>query len=859
MASASLPEQPWARSAAEVLRQLDVDASTGLATAGVAERRAVLGSNALVQENSKPWLFIFFRQFRGVVVYLLIAAALLAFAMADAAEGIAIIVVIAINAMLGFVTELRATRSMEALRRMAQVDAVVLRDGERRVIPAADLVPGDILDLEAGDLLPADARIVRAAKLQVDESTLTGESLPVSKQVDAVAEDATLFNRRNMAFRGTAVTRGHTRAVVTGVGSETEFGRIFESVKLAETQHTPLERRLDKLGERLVYAVGVIAVLVAAAGIATGRDIALAVEVSVALAVAAIPEGLPIVATIALARGMWRMARRNALITRLSAVETLGATDVIMTDKTGTLTENRMTMTRIIVGPERIVARETEGDWEDAEGRAVDARELRCFFRACVLCNNATLGPEDDKHVGDPTEIALMLAADAFGMTREEMSSRYPELAEDPFDPESKRMATVHRDDYDYLVAVKGAPEVILPLCTRQGEDAVPLDDAGRECFLSEATEMASSGLRTLALAQKRAAGEHEDPYSELSLLGIACLEDPEREGVADAIAACRKAGIEVVMMTGDHLATAQTIGERVGIEQVHARVKPEDKLRLIEECQQEGHIVAMTGDGVNDAPALKRADIGVAMGIRGTAVAREASAMVLQDDELRTIVAAVEQGRAIFENIRKFVVYLLSCNISEVLIVSLATLAGAPLPLLPLQILFLNLVTDVFPALALGAGDGSPHLMERPPRRRDETVLMRNHWLRIALHGSVLAAVVLASMATGMRLLGLDGDAAVTVSFCTLAFAQLWHVLNMRDDMASFFRNEITSNPWVWSALALCSLLVMAAVHFPGVSHALHLVPLPVEAWLLVFGMSVVPLLTAPLVRRLADRFARR
>jgi len=875
----------WSDSAEHVLQQLHVDPARGLDSDAVIRRRRTWGLNQLQVTKQRHVLSILTDQFKSIIILLLIGAGVLALLFAELAEAVAIFAVILINSSLGFLTEWRAIRSMEALRQFAQVTCVLLRDGTVQRARAEELVPGDIVLLDAGDIVPADLRLVEAAKLNADESTLTGESLPVEKHTERLDEETIMLDRENMAFKGTAITRGSGRGVVVSTGMKTEFGKIFEQVSEAEAKQTPLEKRLDALGSRLAWAVIVIGVLIAIAGVLSGREVILAIEVAIALSVAAIPEGLPIVATIALARGMWRMAKRNALITRLSAVETLGATSVILTDKTGTLTENRMAMTTVLLPGADIMINDVPADM---------AELLDTLLTTAVLCNDASLQVTEEgesQGVGDPTEVALLIAAAARDIRREKLIERSPEIREDPFDPDSKRMATVHDHDGKFFAAVKGAPEVVISACSsvRTNEGVVPLDDQQRQHWLSRVEQLCGLGLRTIALADKPVASVDTDPYADLILHGVVGLEDPAREGVKDAIRQCRDAGVSVVMVTGDHAATASNIATQIGIietatdgpaqlegeqvdrlsaagrndellsARVFSRVTPEQKLKLIDLYQQRGDVVAMTGDGVNDAPALKKADIGVAMGVRGTAVAKEAAEMVLQDDEFGTIVAAIGQGRAIFENIRKFVVYLLSCNISEVLVVTLATIAGAPLPLLPLQILFLNLVTDVFPALALGVGPGRHEIMKDKPRMSSERIVTRSHWIAIGLYGAIMALAVLAAMAFALRYLEFDRERAVTVAFCTLALAQLWHVFNMRGNVRRIFNNEITRNIWIWAALALCLVLILGAVYTPILSQVLQLSDPGIAGWWVIVTSSLIPLIVAPAVKYIAGqpRFA--
>ena len=871
---------PWSLSSSDVLRELAVDPERGLEQDEALRRRRRYGRNQLLATRQRHFLSILADQFKGIVIVLLAAAGILAMLFSNIAEAVAIFIVIVINATIGFATEWRAIRSMEALRRFARVTCVLLRAGSVRYVAAEELVPGDIVILESGDLVPADLRLVHAAKLNANESTLTGESLPVRKHTDPLPKDTASLERHNMAYKGTVITRGAGRGVVVATGMRTAFGKIFEQVSEAEAQQTPLEKRLDSFGERLAWVVLVIGAFVAVGGILAGRETVLAIEVAIALSVAAIPEGLPIVATIALARGMWRMAKRNALITKLSAVETLGAVSVILTDKTGTLTENRMAVTTVLLADADIEV--------DEQLEAAAAARLEGLLITSVLCNDATLQRSDEANgaaVGDPTEVALLEAAAKHDIWREELLDKTPEVREDAFDPDSKRMATVHKSNGNYLVAAKGAPEVILSGCSAVHTNAgiMPFGEQDSRNWLDRVERLCGQGLRTIAIADKSVDKVEGELYEDLTLHGVVGLEDPARDGVKEAITRCRDAGISVVMVTGDHAETAKNIAAEIGVvdgttntshflggekvdrlfdesrrtellaTRVFSRVTPEQKLKLIDLYQQTGHVVAMTGDGVNDAPALKKADIGVAMGVRGTAVAKEAAAMVLQDDEFGTIVAAIEHGRAIFDNIRKFVIYLLSCNISEVLVVSLATIAGAPLPLLPLQILFLNLVTDVFPALALGVGPGQEALMNRKPRPMRERILTRRHWIETGLHGVVMALVVLSAMAISLRFLGFEREQAVTVSFCTLALAQLWHVFNMRNELGHVINNEITRNIWIWMALALCLVLILMAVYAPVLRTVMQLHAPGLAGWFVITVASLVPLIAAPVVRRIA------
>ncbi len=821
----------WARAAAEVLAELRTDRGRGLAPDEAAARLLRHGPNALAEVRPKSAWTILLRQLKSVIMALLAAAAAVSLAFGETVDAVAIVAVLAINVAIGFFSELRATRSMEALRKLGSVMARVRRGGTAREVPAKDLVPGDILVLEGGDVVSADLRILEASRLQADESTLTGESAPVGKGTEPLPLDTPLVERTNMLFRGTAVVRGSGEGIVVATGMATELGRIALLVEQAEDEVTPLEKRLEALGRKLVYATLVIAVLTTAVGILAGRDAFLMVEMGIALAVAAIPEGLPIVATIALARGMWRLARRNALVNRLSAVEALGATNVVMTDKTGTLTENRMTLSRVAL-PLR-----------DIDLPAPPEPPLIAALEIAVLCNNAALPAS-----GDPLELALLEGGRKLGLSRGALLERLPEVREEAFDATLRMMATVHRDGDRFLYAVKGAPEAVVHAC------------GSPPGWLERNEALAREGTRVLAVARKRGGAGDQPPYEGLEMLGLLGLSDPPRADAREAVEACRRAGISVVMVTGDHAATAGAIARAVGMEEgrvvlgrdlgaltrrellevrVFARVAPEQKLDLVRAHQEEGSVVAMTGDGVNDAPALKKADIGIAMGLRGTDVAREAADVVLKDDAFSSIVAAIRQGRIIFGNVRKFVFYLLSCNASEILLVAGATVAESALPILPLQILFLNLVTDVFPALALALGEGEGAVMERPPRDPREPVLAGRHWLGIAAYGGVMTACALGAHACSVLGLGYGDARAVTVAFLTLAFAQVVHVFNMRDRGTPFFRNEITRSPWVWGAVGLCFVLLLAAVYVDPLSRVLRLPPPDGRGWLVILLAS--------------------
>lgn len=869
---------PHAMPVDAVLEAQQVDAAVGLAPEEAARRLAHYGANALRAVHTRSALSIFVDQFKSIIMALLAAATGVSLLIGDLVEAAAIGVVIVINAALGFGTELRAVRSMDALRRIGTVTARVRRGGRIMDIEARALVPGDIIIVDAGMVAAADMRLVEAAAIEADESLLTGESVPVAKSTDAVDEAATLSDRRSMIFKGTAVTRGAGTAVVAGTGMNTELGRISALVEEAAVQKTPLERRLARLGGQLVWVTLVVAAAIVVLGIINARDSALMIQTGIALAVAAIPQGLPVVATLALARGMWRMARRNVLIESLPAVETLGATTLICTDKTGTLTENRMTVTALTDAAGAVTLTtdgfQRNGQTIDPGGDPLIARALEI----AVLCNDAYLPNDGDTAdaVGDPLEIALLAAGAKAGLRAETILRDRPRIGKAPFDPETRLMASIHGAAPPFRVFVKGAPEaVIAAACDQRSTDGVAaMTDQLREDWHAKNEAMAASGLRVLALAEGQLEKSDADPFSNLRLVGLIGLEDPPREDVRAAIGACQRAGMRIVMVTGDQPNTAQSVARAVGLVNtsdaevvagaavppfdtmtdadrdryaqvpIYARVDPKQKLELVSLYQSTGEVVAMTGDGVNDAPALKKADIGIAMGRRGTQVAREVSDMVLRDDSFASIVTAIEQGRVIFSNIRKFVMYLLSCNLSEVLVVALATISGSPLPLLPLQILYLNIVTDVFPAFALGAGEGERGVMRRPPRDPRESLLERPQWLWIIGNGLAITAATLGAFWIATSWLVLDYPHAVTVSFMTLALAQIWHVFDMRHPGSHWIFNEVVRNRYVWAAVGFSVFLVGAAVFLPGLSTVLGLPMPPLPAVALAVGFSLLPVL---------------
>ncbi len=865
---------PYTHDPETVLDHWEVDPDQGLTGDRVNQLQESYGRNELREAQRRSVWRLLIAQFKSIVIWILVIAAVVAFATGRLPEGIALVAVTVVNTLIGFFSEWKAVRSMEALRDLGQQSVRVRRGGEVQEIPAEELVPGDILLLGGEQLVPADARLLEGQQLRVNEAALTGESVPVNKQAAAVDEETPLAERTCMLYKGTSVVEGEGEAVVNATGMSTELGHIADLAAGAESRETPMQQKLDQLGQRLVWLTLSVAALVAIAGLAVGRETVLMIETAIALGVAAVPEGLPIVATIALARGMWLMSKRNALINRLTAVETLGATRVIFTDKTGTLTQNRMTVQEVVT---------PDGDYtiEDADAPpgADDDPLFDRLLHIGVLCNNAVLNTEAEQESegkaessGDPTEVALLEAGRRFELDRDRLLQEMPEEKEVSFDPETMMMATYHQHEGKLLVAVKGSPEAVLERCDRIGtqEGSRGWEADERESWLERSNGLAKEGLRLLAMADKEVEQETEDPYDHLRFVGLVGMVDPPREDVREAIEECQQAGIRAVMLTGDRPDTGQAIGQRVGLSNresavhgseisepetlgdeerqhllkaaIFARVTPEQKLRLVKLYQDSGLIVAMTGDGVNDAPALRQADIGVAMGQRGTDAAKQMADMVLRDDKFDSIVAAVRQGRIIFANIRKSVIFMLCTNLAEILAVTVASLAMLPIPLRPLQILFLNVLTDVFPALALGIGAGSGNVMRYPPRASDESVLTRHHWLAISGWSVVIFSCVLTSLLLALHWLGFDERSSITVSFLTLGFSKLWFPLNLRDRGSRLWNNDVVTNPWMGGALLLCISLLLLAVYWSPLASALQTAAPGRSGWLLILGMSLVP-----------------
>ncbi len=883
----------------ETAERLRTDPVQGLGAGEVERRRREHGPNRLKETAVRSRWVILAAQFKSLIVLLLGVAAAVAFLTGDRLEGASVVVVILLNAFIGFFTEAKAERAIASLQKQASPTAHVVREGQKAQVPAEDLVPGDRVLLSAGDRVPADGRLLEQAGLQVEEAALTGESRAVDKSADPIPEDnPPLGDRRNMVYLGTAVTKGRGVLLVTGTGPHTEMGRIGRLIEGAKRETTPLQKQLHQLGRSLIAVVIVLCAVVAVAGRLRGHEWLEMFKVAVSLAVAAVPEGLPAVATVTLAIGVQRMARQRALIRHLGAVETLGATTVICTDKTGTLTRNEMMVAAYALDERRIEVTgsgyETKGEFRVGdEAVAVESdAALALALRIGALCNDARIERKkgEVKVLGDPTEAALLVAAEKAGLELERLRADYPRKEEVPFSSETKLMATIHETPEGAVAYVKGAPSVILERSASElaGKRIEPLNESARGRWLRRNEELAGKALRVLALACRDlpSAGDKEEAQRDLTFVGFVGMIDPLRPEATEAIQRCQAAGMRVIMLTGDQPATATEIGRKLGLggekkghgpvnaqeldkaggrdwdqlvaeATVFARVNPEHKLRIVEALQQRHQVVAMTGDGVNDAPALKKADIGAAMGIKGTDVAKETADMVITDDNFASIVSAVEQGRIIHGNIRKFIHYLFSCNLSEILTVFVALIAGWPLPLVPLQILWLNLITDIFPALALAFEPASGQEMRQPPRDPSEKLVNRNFAGAILWQGVLLAAATLTAFRLGLR--DADEAKAITLAFMTLALAQTLHAFNSRSVDDSLFDHRFFKNPWLWLALSLCLALQAAAAFTPFLRRVLQVASPSPGDWAIVLACSVTPVAVVEIVKFVRRRISGR
>jgi len=829
----------------DVTRKLGTDPELGISEEEAFSRTRKYGHNELREKRGRGILSMFFAQFTDFMVMILVFAAIISMFLGETKDALVILAIVVVNAVLGVAQEERAGRAIAALKKMTVPRIMVKRGGLVRKISSKELVPGDVIFLEAGGFVGADARLIESVNLRTNESSLTGESTPVEKSTQAIEDpNLAVADMKNMVFMGTIAVYGRGEAVVTATGMDTQIGKIAEMVQEEREIKTPLQQRLNIFGKWLGLACLGVCFIVFISAALRGGSLLDAFLTAVSLAVAAIPEGLPAVTTIALALGAYRMAKKGAIIRKLPAVETLGSVSVICSDKTGTLTQNRMTVSRMYVDGKLIsvtgIGYEPAGKFHVGENEIspLESGPVKKLLYAVALCNDAYLEHFKEKNtydvIGDPTEGALIVLAEKAGMTRIKLESQFPRVNEIPFDSRRKLMTTVHRTGEDqYIVYVKGAPDEILKLC-------VGADKAG---ILKENERLTSSGLRTLGVAYKEIRGKInlDEVERALTFIGLVGMIDLPRPEVKDAVALCKQAGIEPVMITGDHGLTAMAVARELGIEEVFARISPEQKLNIVEEYRSLGKVVAVTGDGVNDAPALKRADIGVAMGITGTDVAKEASDMVLSDDNFATIVAAVKEGRGIFENIRKFVWYLLSANVGEILTMFFAILMNMPLPLLPIQILWVNLVTDGLPALALSMEPVEKDVMKKPPRKKEEGIINKNIINSMVFIGVIMAAVTLFLFAFGMKDSLAKGR---TFAFSALAILEMYHVFNCKSENRSIFSVGIFSNMYLVLSVALTIVLQLLVIYNPILQKIFYTVPLSGRELIYLFALSSLPLL---------------
>ncbi|MBP7687757.1 MAG: cation-translocating P-type ATPase [Thermoflexales bacterium] len=925
------PQIPWHSQPIEtVAAQLKTKLDAGLSAAEAKTRLEQLGPNELREKPTAPFWKLIVAQLNSFVVILLIIASIISALLGDWVEAAAIMAIVVLNAVLGVVQESRAEAALAALKKMAAPEADVIRDGHRQKLPGRELVPGDVVLLEAGNFVPADLRLIESVNLKINESSLTGESDAVEKKASmTLKEEASLGDRKNAAYMSSMVTYGRGKGIVIGTGMQTQIGLIAEMIQSFDEGPTPLQQKLDQLGKTLGAAALVICVLVFAVAVVRDTDLGLIFNsaggfgayfqqyqdqlietflVAVSLAIAAVPEGLAAIVTISLALGMREMIKRHALIRRLSAVETLGSATTICSDKTGTLTQNEMTAVRLWVHHAEFTidgqGYQPEGNFRrpernDRDLDVIDDVEVGGLLWAGALVNDAQLEPTGEsadkttyRMVGDPTEGALIVAAAKAGLWRSELERRYPRVAEVPFDADRKRMSTIHElrevgeDDGSpflpgakgYVLCVKGAPDLLLDCSTQllHRKGPLPIDDEDRQQIAAANVRMASQALRVLGVAYRKFDTLPDkitaaDLEHDLIFVGLVGMIDPARPEVKPAIAKARRAGIRTVMITGDYKETARAIAAEIGLlrkdgevragaeldemddaalmatvehTDVFARVSPQHKVRIVEAFRARGQVVAMTGDGVNDAPALKRADIGVAMGITGTDVSKETADMVLTDDNYVSIVSAVEQGRIIYSNIRKFVFYLLSCNVAEVSIIFLATLAGLPAPLTTIQLLWLNLLTDGAPALALGLERGDPDIMDQAPRPTTEPIVNRLMIIRIGVMTVALTGVVLAAFMVGWS--QKNQVLAQTLAFVTLALAELPIAYTTRSERYPLFKLGVLSNKWMQRAVGLSIVLTLAVVYVPFLNDPFNTMPLSLEHWAIIAPLALIPAIVA-------------
>ncbi|MEG2285005.1 MAG: calcium-translocating P-type ATPase, PMCA-type [Eubacterium sp.] len=866
----------------EAERLYDTDVSTGLNDAQISVNHEKYGKNKMAESKRKSVAAMFFAQFKDFLIIVLMVAAVISGFLGELSDAALIMIIVIINAVIGVIQENKAENSMEALKKLTIPEAKVFRNGAQTVIKAEELVPGDVVFLDAGDYVPADGRLIEAASLQIQESALTGESLAVEKNTDDIANGKTpLGDRLNSVYMSSMVTYGRGKFIVTKTGMQSEIGKIAGMIQGTETMQTPLQKRLDELGKILAIGALVACAVVFIIGLIRGGDPLLLFLTAVSLAVAAIPEGLPAIVTVVLALGTQKLISKHAIIRKLPAVETLGCASVICSDKTGTLTQNRMTIKKVYANEGIVNAEDIKNDGFTSSEKLV--------VRVGLLCNDSIIVTEEDgvKEIGDPTEIAMVAYAASLGYEKNEIQEQCPRIGEIPFDSSRKLMTTIHKFGDSYLSFTKGAPDVLLGKCKDylKGYDVLDLDGTAKAKIDEANDAMSDKAYRVLGFAFKQ---YFEEPPIEMDELendmifaGLTGMIDPPREEVKTSIEECHQAGIKTVMITGDHKNTAVAIAKDLHIftegnlalsgtelselsdEQleedidriaVYARVSPEHKVRIVDAWQKRGAVVAMTGDGVNDAPALKKADIGCAMGITGTDVSKEAAEMILTDDNFSTIVSAVKEGRGIYDNIKKAVHFLLSCNIAEILILFIATLIGWVQPLLPVHILWINLITDSLPALALGVEKNDDDIMEKKPRNPKESIFANGLGGRIVFQGIVLAVISLFVFNYGYSHFGVDE--ARTMVFAVLGLSQLTHVLNVRSESKSVFSRKLFTNRYLWGAILISMVLQLSVILIPAAHAVFNVTFLNMQEWLIIIGASLAPLVVVEITKLLQRLF---
>jgi len=856
--------------------------SKGLSQQEAEKRLEKYGLNEIKEKKKISPFQIFFNQFKSPLIYILLFAIIITLLIGEYTDSVIISIIVVVNAVLGFAQEYKAEKSIEALKKLTSLKAIVLRDGNKKRILAKELVPGDIIRLEEGEKIPADARLIEVISLETHESALTGESTPIAKEINFIKGKKSIAEQSNMIFSGTVITRGRGKAIVVRTGMKTEIGKIAEMMQSEKEKQTPLQLTLAKFGKLLGIAVIIVSIIVFLTGILRGNEVIEMFKAAIALAVAAIPEGLPAVVTITLALGVTRLVRKNALVRKLHSVETLGCTNVICTDKTGTLTKDEMTVKQLFVNNKLI---EVTGQGYSKKGVFLDStlNDYEFLLRVSALCNNASISNKEI--FGDPTEIALLVCAAKATFFRENLEQDFPRIHELPFDSERKMMTTIHKNKGREIAFVKGAPKQIIDNCSFYYDNGniIKLTNSKKEEFLEKNREMASKALRVLAMAfrelPKKTKYSTKAVEKDLIFVGFTGMIDTPRAEIKDAIELCRKAGIRVIMLTGDQRTTAKAIGIQIGLidkddkvitgmdimglsemefdnlvkeVNIFARISPSDKIKIVDSLKKYGNVVAMTGDGVNDAPALKKADIGIAMGITGTDVSKEASDMILLDDNFASIVNAVEEGRGIYDNIKKFVEYLLSSNLGEILVIFVAILIGMPLPLIAIHILWINLATDGLPALALSVDPAEPGIMERKPRKKDSKIFSKNIVLRMMAVGIIMCIGTLALFKFYDPINNLVY--AQTIAFSTLMMFQMFNVLNCRSEKNSLFKIGVFSNRYLIGAIIISILLQVMVIYTP-LATFFKTIPLSLIDWAYVVLMSSTVLIFGETIKLISNK----